>query len=107
MMSDSSYQISGDAELYFQNSTFVLFKMMGFYVDVERTTSDGRMDMIIQTEHYIYILEFKLDGSAHEALQQIEDKQYARPFALDKRRLFKIGMNFSTKTRCVEDYEIA
>ena len=107
MLSDSSYQISGDAELYFQNATFVIFKMMGFYVDVERPTSDGRMDMIIKTNNYIYIVEFKLDGSAHEALQQIEDKQYARPFAFDTRKLFKIGINFSTKTRCIEEYEIA
>ena len=106
MLSDTSYQIAGDAELYFQNATFVLFKMMGFYVNVERPTSDGRMDMVIQTADFVYILEFKLDGTADEALKQIEDKQYARPFALDKRKVFKIGINFSTRTRCVEDWKI-
>ena len=63
--------------------------------------------MVIQTADFVYILEFKLDGTAAEALKQIEDKQYARPFALDKRKVFKIGINFSTQTRCVENWMIA
>lgn len=106
MLCDTDYKIVGDAELYFQNATYVFFKMMGFYVEVERPTSDGRMDMIIKTSKYIYILEFKLDGTASEALRQIEEKEYARPFALDNRKLYKIGINFSTKTRSVEEWKV-
>ena len=107
MLSDTDYKIVGEAELYFQNATYVFFKMMGFYVEVERPTSDGRMDMVIKTDDYIYILEFKLDGTADEALQQIEQKGYAQPFAADPRPLYKIGINFSTKTRSVTEWKIA
>jgi len=101
------YQIAGDAELYFQNVLYVIFTMMGFYTEVERHTTDGRMDMVIQTSDCIYILEFKLDRSANEALRQIEDKQYAKPFEHDGRRLYKIGINFSTKTRRMDGWKIA
>jgi len=101
------YQIAGDAELYFQNVLYVIFTMMGFYTEVERHTTDGRMDMVIQTPDYVYIFEFKLDKSADEALQQIEDKQYAKPFEHDSRKLYKIGINFSTQTRRMEGWKIA
>ena len=80
---------------------------MGFYVEVERHTTDGRMDILMQTPQYIYILELKLDKSAEEALTQIEEKGYAKPFADDSRQLFKIGINFSTATRRIDDWTIA
>ena len=60
---------------------------MGFYTQVELPTSDGRMDVIIQTSDYIYIIECKLDGSAEDALQQIESKNYAAPFAMISEQL--------------------
>ena len=107
MFADQNYQIAGEAELYFHNVAYVVFKMLGFYVDVERHTSDGRMDMLMQTEDYIYILEFKLDKSADEALAQIEEKQYAKPFMQDQRKLYKIGVNLSTATRRIEGWKIA
>ena len=106
MFADQNYQIAGDAELYFHNVVYVVFKMLGFYVDVERHTSDGRMDMLIQTKDYIYILEFKMDKSADEALAQIEEKQYAKPFVQDSRKLYKIGVNFSTATRRIEGWKM-
>ena len=106
MMADTDYRIVGDTELYFQNFLFVFFRLLGLYVEVERATSDGRTDMIVQTKDYIYIFEFKLDRSAVEALRQIEDKGYARPFATDARHLYKIGVSFSSEKRCVEEYRI-
>ena len=69
---------------------------MGFYTQVELPTSDGRIDVVIQTTDYIYIIECKLDGSAEDALQQIESKNYAAPFAMDKRTIIKLGINFSS-----------
>lgn len=71
MFADQNYQIADDAELYFHKAVAVIFKMLGFYVDVERHTSDGRMDMLVQTKNYIYIIEFKIDQSAEIALAQI------------------------------------
>ena len=105
LFAQGDYQVMGDAELYFQNVCWVIFRMIGFYTEVERHTSDGRMDMVIQTQDYIYIFEFKLDKSADEALRQIEDKQYAKPFEHDGRKIYKIGINFSTKTRRIDGWK--
>ena len=96
------YEVVGKAEKYFQNTLYVFFRLLGFYVDVERHTANGRMDTVIQTPQYIYILELKIDRTAAEALQQIEDKGYARPFEGDRRTLFKIGVNFSTATKLID-----
>lgn len=103
---DTSYQVVGDAELYFQNAMYLVFKIMGFYTQVERPTSDGRIDAVIQTPDYIYIIECKLDRTADEALRQINESDYAAPFAMDKRRIYKIGVNFSSQTRGVEQWII-
>ncbi len=106
MLCDSDYRIQGDKELYFQNSMYLIFKMMGFYIEVEHATAVGRIDVIVKTDDYIYVIELKLDSSADKALQQIEEKEYAKPFANDKRKLFKIGINFSSKTRNIDEWKI-
>ena len=106
LFADNDYRVQGNQELYFQNVLYVFFKLMGFFVEVERATSDGRMDLIVKTADYIYIFEFKLDKSADEALQQIEDKGYALPYAADPRRLYKIGVNFSSDRRCIEEWKV-
>ena len=104
---DADYAIAGDAELYFQNTMYIMCKLMGQLVQVERHTSNGRMDILVQTEKYIYVMELKMDASADEALQQIEEKGYAKPFAADSRKLFRIGVNFSSSTRRIEEWKIA
>ena len=106
MFSDTDYKIVGDAELYFQNAFFIVMRMMGFYTKVERPTSESRMDMVIETKDYVYIVEFKLDGTPEEALQQIEEKGYAKPFAMDSRKLYRIGVNFSLEKRSIDGWKI-
>ena len=106
MFSDSDYRIAGKMELYFQNAMYLIFKMMGFYTDVERATSRGRIDIVIKARNYIYVMELKLDGSADDALNQIEEMGYAAPFANDSRPLFRIGVNFSSKTRCIAEWKV-
>ena len=106
LFANGDYQIAGDAELYFQNAVWVIFKMVGLYTEVEHHTANGRIDLLIKTADYIYILEFKLDKSADEALRQIDEKEYAKPFEHDGRRIFKIGVNFSSKTRRIEEWKI-
>ncbi len=106
LFADGNYEISGNMEKCFQNALYVIFKIMGFYTEVERRTARGRMDVTIQTKDYVYILELKLDGSAEAALQQIEEKGYAAPFAKDGRTLYKIGINFSSATRGIGEYLI-
>ena len=99
---DTPYELVKDLELHYQNVLFIVFKLVGFYVKVEYHTSEGRVDLVLQTDKFIYVMEFKLDGMAEEALQQIDEKHYARPFLSDARKLFKIGVNFSAKTRNIE-----
>lgn len=106
LFADGDYQVAGNAELYFQNVVWIIFKLIGFYTEVERHTSDGRMDMSIKTQDHIYILEFKLDESADIALRQIEEKQYAKPFGHDTRHLIEIGINFSTHTRRIDGWKM-
>ena len=103
---DADYEIVGDAELYFQNTMYVMCKLMGQYTQVERHTSNGRMDIVVQTDKYVYIMELKMDASADEALKQIEDKGYAKPFAADPRKLFKIGVGFSSETRRIKEWKM-
>ena len=100
------YQVMGKMELYLQNTLYVFFRLMGFYVEVERHTTNGRMDIVIQTPDYIYILELKIDQSADIALKQIEEKGYANAFAGDARKLFKIGINFSSEKKQIDDWQI-
>lgn len=66
----------------------------------------GRADVIIESDNDIYIFEFKLDKSAAEALQQIEDKQYALPYLNDGRAIHKIGVNISSESRTVDDWKV-
>ena len=93
-----------DTELHYRNVLFIVFKLVGLYTQVEYHTSNGRIDLVLQTNQYIYIMEFKLNGTAEEALRQIEEKGYALPFSGDNREVFKIGVNFSSETRNIEKW---
>ena len=103
-LADTPYELIRDVELHYQNVLFIIFKIVGFYVRAEYHTSRGRIDLVLQTDRYVYVMEFKLEGTAEEALRQIHEKGYALPFASDKRKLFKIGVNFSTQTRNIEKW---
>lgn len=103
---DIPYELTRDLELHYQNVLFIVFKLLGFYTQVEYHTSNGRIDMVVKTEQYIYVMEFKLNGTAEEALKQIHDKQYALPFVSDNRKLYKIGVNFNQEIRGIEKWII-
>lgn len=106
LFANTSYQIQGETEKDFQYAMYIISALLGEYVQVERTTSNGRIDLIIQTKEFIYIFELKVNADADVALKQIDEKGYARPFEGDSRKLFKIGVNFSTATRRIEDWKI-
>ena len=96
-----------ERERYFQYTFYLLLRLMSVYtVLAEREQSEGRVDCIVETPKYVYLFEFKLDGSAAEALKQIEDKGYARPYEADTRKLYKVGVSFSSTTGTIEDWEI-
>ncbi len=100
--SDTTYEVIRLQELHYSNVLYIVFKLLGFYTQVEYHTSNGRIDLVLQTPDYIYVMEFKLNGTAEEALAQINDKGYAQPFEKDPRALYKIGINFSAETRNID-----
>ncbi len=93
-------------EHYFQTVIYLVFTLLGQYVHVEQHTYTGRVDCIVETDDYIYLFEFKRDGSADEALAQIAEKGYALPYAADPRKLYKIGVSFSSESRMPEEWKV-
>ena len=81
--------------------------MMGKYARTEVHSAKGRADCILETGAYVYVFEFKRDASAKNTLRQIEEQCYATAYAADKRKLFKIGVNFSTKERNIVEWEVS
>ena len=106
-MADTPYELIRDQELHYQNVLFIVSKLLGFYVQAEYRTSQGRIDLLLQTDKFVYIMEFKLEGSAEEALKQIEERGYAAPFASDTRKVIKVGVNFSSQTRNIDRWLVS
>lgn len=94
------------SEKYFQYTFYLILRLMGVYcLHIELTQSQGRVDCILETPHYIYIFEFKLDGNADEALRQIEENGYTKPYLTDKRETICIGVVFSSQTRTISAWK--
>ena len=93
-------------EQNFQNVIYIVFMLLGQYVHTEIHSAKGRADCIVETDKYVYIFEFKRDGSADEALRQIEEKGYDKPYAADKRTLIKIGANFDSGERTISEWKV-
>jgi hypothetical protein len=106
-LSDTNYEIQGNLELYFQNTISLMFKMMGLYVKTEYQTSDGRIDIVVDTQKCVYIIEIKRDQSPDIAIQQIEEKGYDKPFLASGRKIIKLGINFSSETRTIDGWKMA
>ena len=104
------YPTGADAETIteqnFQNVIFMALTMMGKYARTEVHSAKGRADCILEADDYVYVFEFKRDVSAAEALKQIEEQGYAAPYSADKRKLFKIGVNFSSTERNITEWEV-
>ncbi len=95
-------------ETHFSYTLYIIFRLLSCYtILIEKQNSKGRADVIIETDNDVFIFEFKLDGSAEEALKQIEEKQYDLPYLDDSRKLHKIGVNISSESRTVEEWLVA
>ena len=95
-----------ERERDFQYTFYLILRLMSVYmVCIEKQSSQGRADCIIETDNFVYIFEFKLNGTADEALQQIEDRGYALPYASDPRTVYKIGCSFSSETGTIEEWK--
>lgn len=96
-----------EKERYFQYTFYLILRMIScFTVFVEKEQSEGRVDCVVETPQYVYIFEFKRDGDALSALQQIEDKGYAREYLSDSRKIYQIGCNFSSETGTVDGWKV-
>lgn len=96
-----------EKERYFQYTFYLLMRLISVYtIYIEKVQSRGRVDCIIETSDYIYIFEFKLDGTADEALRQIEEKGYALEYKSDKRKIYKIGAVFSSCKGTIEEWKV-
>ncbi len=106
LFDDADNRIAGKKEIYFQNCMYLIFKLLGFYVEVERSTSRGRIDIVLGTKDYLYVMELKVGATAQEALRQIDEKGYMLPFKQDHRKLVKIGVAFDLDTRTLTEWLI-
>ncbi len=106
LFADTNSETEKNKEIHFQNMMAIAAKMMGFSVRTEVHSAKGRCDMQIQTPDYVYIFEFKIDGTSEEAMDQILDNGYAVPFEADPRTIYLIGANFSTEIRTLTDWII-
>ncbi len=100
-------EIESVTEQNFQNVIFMTLTMMGKYARTEVHSAKGRADCVLETDDYVYIFEFKRDVSAEKALQQIDEQGYAKPYESDRRKLFKIGVNFDSKERNISEWLVA
>jgi hypothetical protein len=101
--------LNNKEEKHFQTILYVMFTWLGFYTEVEVNTAVGRTDVVIKNAKNIFVIELKVDGTAEEALAQINSKNYAIPYKYDGREVVKIGVNISSENnvRTITDWKVA
>ncbi len=100
------HRAMGDKEVYCQTNLATLFRLIGYEVEVEKGTAKGRADIVVKTDHLIYVIEIKLNGSAQHALDQINARGYADAYRNDLRKVVKLGLNFSEEERIIDGYAV-
>lgn len=105
----SAPYMTTDATKYeevWRNQIYLVFAVLGQYVNCEQHTSRGRSDCVIETSDYIYLFEFKVDSNADDAIAQIEKMDYAGKYKSEAREVIKIGADFSSKERNIDDWKV-
>ena len=100
------YELNDKTERHYQAIFYLVFCLLGQYIDVEERSTKGRADAVVKTNDYIYVFEFKLDGNVDEALKQIDEKGYLLPYSVDERQLMKIGVSFDSAERNIGEWKI-
>lgn len=96
----------GNLELHYRNVIYLTMKLMGFYTEAEMRTAAGRIDLLVKTPLYLYLFEFKVNGSSEGAMAQINDRDYLLPFRADGRTIIKVGANFDDSIRSISAWLI-
>ena len=105
-LSSISNRLSNKNERDFQTVFYLIFNLMGAYIKAEEDSAIGRADAVLHLPTAVYVFELKYDGSAEDAIQQIDDKGYLIPYSADGKRLFKIGINYDSNQRTIGDWII-
>lgn len=103
---DIPYELNTKTERHYQVIFYLVFKLMGQYVDAEVRSAKGRADAVVKTKDRIYVFEFKLEGTVDEALKQIDEKGYLLPYRTDGRELVKVGVSFNAEERNIGEYKV-
>ena len=103
---DIPYELNTKTERHYQVIFYLVFKLMGQYVDAEVRSAKGRADAVVETKDRIYVFEFKLEGTVDEALKQIDEKGYLLPYQTDGRELVKVGVSFNAEERNIGEYKV-
>ena len=93
-------------EGHYQQLFYIIFSLLGYYVDVEVRTPRGRVDMVLRTKTTLYVMELKLDKSADEAMNQIDLKNYPERFALCGLPVVKVAISFDSERCTIGDWRI-
>ena len=93
-------------EGHYQQVFYIIFSLLGYYVDVEVRTPRGRVDIVLRTKTTLYVMELKLDKSAGEAMEQIDLKNYPERFALCGLPVVKVAVSFDSERCTIGDWEI-
>lgn len=102
---DFPYELNDRTERHYQVVFYLVFKLMGQFTETEVRSARGRADAVVKTKNYIFVFEFKLNGTAQEALAQIDEKGYLIPYMADGRELVKVGVNFDAEERNIGEWE--
>ena len=100
------YELNDKTERHYQTVFYLVFRLLGQYIEVEERSAKGRADAVVKTNDFVYVFEFKLDGSVGDALEQIDKKGYLLPYTADSRRLMKIGVSFDAAERNIGEWKI-
>ncbi len=95
------------AEGFYEYTMYLIFSMLNVYCRTQVKCAGGRVDMVVWMPDCIYVFELKKDGTAHQALEQIDAKGYSIPYQTDGRKVVKVGVKFNPDTRVPENWEIA
>ena len=106
-LSSVPYCIGANTEGHYQQLLYIIFTLMGYYVEVEVHTCDGRVDALIHSKERLYLIELKIDRSAEAAMDQIDLKRYDARFSQLQLPITKVAINFSTETHTITDWIIS
>ena len=97
---------AANSEGFYEYTMYLIFSMLNVYVRTQVKCARGRADIVVWMPDAIYVMELKVNGTAEDALRQIAEKGYAKPFATDGRKVVKIGVDFTPETMTVKDWLI-